>query len=177
MRSSVFTLLYLCLCSCQYLGIETHKDSATLTRIAKTKYEHEIDDINDCLKKGGGKELTPEQRTAMLQQLQKEDDARSNTNVIEPAAYGSICANFVSGTIESQQVRRCRYKLDIYPLALIKECIRAARELAPKLKAAVIHNCQQAKAAMDALSEEQIKERQLTRLELYHKLKKNGCEN
>lgn len=177
MRSSIYTLLYLYLCSCQYLGVETHKDSATLTRIAKTKYERDIDDINDCLKKGGGKELTEEQRKEMLHKLEKEGDARGDNNVIDPAAYGSICANFVSGTIESQQVRRCRYKLDVYPLALIKECIRAARELAPRLKESVSYNCQQAKAAMDALKEEQIEERQLTRLELYHKLKKNGCDN
>ena len=173
MCRNILVMLYLC--SCQYLGIETSKDSVTLTRVAETKYEQHIKAINDCLESGGGKELSADERKVMLQQLQREDQQRDGAAEIDPAAYGRICADYSSGTIESEQVRRCRYKLGIYPLAAIRNCVQVARDDTPKIKEQIDFFCQQAKDEMDKLSEEQVTELQLAGLCLYHKLKEYGC--
>ena len=173
MRRNVFIMLYLC--SCQYLGIETHKDSVTLTRVAQTKYEQHIAAINACLKKGEGLELSAFQRKAMMEQLQKEGKPRVSAAEIDPAAYSSICADYSSGTIESEQVRRCRYKLDIYPLAALTNCVQAARADTPAIKKQIDSFCQQAKVEMAELREEQVGERQLAGLCLYQKLKQDNC--
>ncbi len=171
MRSSVLILLYLC--SCQYLGVEAQKDSATLTRVAPTKYEQHIDAINTCLKSGGGQELSDEQKQAMVQQWQEEDKQQVET--IDAANYGRICADYARGTIESEQVRRCRYKLDIYPLALIKNCVQAARDHVRLLEEQVRSACQAAKDAGDSITPEQEQTRQLARLCLFQKLKQHDC--
>lgn len=169
MRSSLFILLYFC--ACQYLGIETHKDSVTLTRVAQTKYEQHIESINTCLKNGGGKELNDSQHNAMLQQLQQEGET------IDQANYGSICANFTTGTIESEQERRCRYKLDIYPTELIKYCIEQARGMTKTIEESIKYACNTAKEEAENLTPEQTEALQLTRLPGFQKLKTDGCDN
>ena len=170
---NVVIMMYLC--SCQYLGVETHKDSVTLTRVAPTKYEQHIAAINACLKSGHGKELSAAQRQAMLQQLQREGKPRAKAPAIALAHDGRICADYSSGTIESEQVRRCRYKLDIYPLAALKNCVQAARADTPKIKSQINSFCQEAKTAAQSLKPAEITERQLEGLCLYQRLNDNDC--
>ena len=169
MRSSLFILLYFC--SCQYLGIETHKDSVTLTRVAQTKYEQHIEAINACLKSGDGQKLSNSQREAISQQLEQEGEA------IDQADYGSICANYTTGTIESEQERRCRYKLDIYPLELIRYCIDEARRMTRTIEDNIKVACNRAKAEAENLTVEQIQARQLAWLQEFQNLKTDDCDN
>ena len=130
MRGSVFLVLCSLLSNCEKLGITTSKDSVTLTSIAKTKYERHITTINNCLHAGGGREMSAAEQQALVQQLEQQLDtgnaAGSMVEHIDPATYGKICANFTSGTIASEQVRRCRYQLEIYPTAAIAYCLQEA---------------------------------------------------
>ena len=174
-NSSVFLLLYLS--SCQ-LDIETHKDSATLTSIEQTAYERHIATINACLKSGGGKEMSPKDLAAVQQALRHERRARGRAKEILPIAYGSICANYTSGTLESTQVRRCRYKLPIYPVAAIKYCIQDARVSGIIIEAQVNLACGRAKVAKTEIEEKPellVKERQLNNLPDYVQLKNKNC--
>ena len=171
-KSSVFLLLYLS--SCQ-LDIETHKDSATLTSIEQTAYERHIATINACLQSGGGKEMSAKDLAAVQQALRRERRARGRAKEILPIFYGSICANYASGTMESTQVRRCRYKLPIYPVAAIKYCIQDARSSAETIKYQVNHACQRAKEEAAKLSAELVEKRQLTSLPAYEQLEDKNC--
>ncbi len=154
---------------------DAHKDSATLTAIEQTEYERHLSAINACLQSGGGRAMSGQDLAAARQALRRERRLRGEAEEIQPIAYGRICANYTSGTLESEQVRRCRYQLGIYPITALKYCIQDARESAAIIKKQVRHACQKAKDAAEKLSENLIKERRLKMIPNYLQLEGQEC--
>ena len=123
-------LLFIFISNCQYFGAEPHKDSITLTTVVDTKYQQHIKTINTCLESVQEQPLSDPETKDVEVELQQRDAE----GTIKPARYGSICANYSSGTIASERVRRCLYQLDIYPAAAISHCIKQARADTTRVK-------------------------------------------
>lgn len=173
-KVSVYMLI-LGFSSCQYLGIEQQQDAVTMTRIADTKYEKYINQINDCIRLGGGEALSAAQKKSLSQKFaQHESSQHQSLDTIEEAKYGSICASYTVGTMENEQVRRCRYLLSIYPPAAINYCLQQARSDIATIKTMLSNACKTAKDELGELTDEQIIKR-LAMLPDYHTIKEGNC--
>lgn len=173
---NILLLLLIFISNCQYFSAEQHQDSATLTRVIDTKYQQHIKAINDCLESAQEQLLSNEEKQAIAGQLKEEEKQRDGVETIKPAHYGSICANYSSGTIESERVRRCRYQLDMYPAAAISHCIAQARLLTTQIKTTLVAQCKKFQAEAKQVNDAETKA-SLMRNPLYEKIKNNNCDD
>lgn len=168
--------LFVFISNCQYFAAEPRKDSVTLTNVMDTKYQQHIKTINTCLESAQEQPLSDPEKQALEGQLKKEAEQHDAAGMIKPAHYGSICANYSSGTIENERVRRCRYQLDIYPTAAISYCIKQARADTTRVKTKLVARCQEFQAEAQQVSDAEIRA-SLARHPLYAKIKDSNCED
>ena len=176
LHRNILLLLFIFISSCQYFSPEPYKDSVTLTSIIDTKYQQHIKTINTCLEIAQEQPLSDEEKQAVAEQLKQEDKQRNVEGTINTAHYGSICANYSSGTIENERVRRCRYQLDIYPAAAISHCIDRAQLITTKVKTSLLALCQAFQAEAEQVSDPEIRA-SLARNPLYAKIKDSKCDD
>ena len=164
--------LFIFISNCQYFAAESHKDSVTLTTVIDSKYQQHIKTINTCLESNQEQSLSDTEKKDIEGEL-KQRDAEGT---IKPARYGSICANYSSGTIASERVRRCLYQLEIYPAAAISYCVKQARADITRLRDDLVALCQEFQDAAKQVSDAEIRA-SLARHPLYTKIKDSNCDD
>lgn len=174
-HSNILLWLFVFISNCQYFSAESNKYVVTTT-ITDIKYQQHIKIINACLESAQEQPLSDPEKQAIDKQLEKETKQRDAAGTIKPAHYGSICANYSSGTIESERVRRCRYQLDIYPAVAISYCSKQARADTTRVKTNLVTRCQEFQAEAQQVSDTEIMAR-LARHPLYAKIKDSNCDD
>lgn len=140
------------------------KEASKQLHLNKTRYEEQIDMINDCLKKGGlsDNEIKIADSKKILESKQIENPQL-------------VCANYTTAIPEPPTVRRCRYLL--HPKSTIELCLDRAKQDNPTFRAEVVEHCQTIKQQLAELNEQEITDRNLVSFPMYHFLKKRQCDD
>lgn len=140
------------------------KDASKQLHLNKTRFEQQIDMINNCLKKGGlsDNEIKIADSKKILESRQIETPQR-------------VCANYTTATLEPPIVRRCRYLL--HPTSTIELCLNKARQDNNTFREWVAQHCRSIQQQLNKLSTEEIEKRNLEYLPIYRWLKNRRCDD